>query len=167
MHRIWSIFLSSSVILFHSLFFIKELLCLNCITYDVTSSMYVIMGPKMNYSRCYSDSESICSNFTIKIDNSFEVSTQLIASAKSTFYSVSDSLHDHYPLYHPCETFFELERLIGKSSSDHEVEDWVYLDAYDTEWVSNTSWSELEHWLYFWIVHKSKNWCCHCRFKLP
>ena len=48
----------------------------------------------------------------------------------------------------PVWNLFETECLIGKSAVDHEVEDLVEQDTYDTEQVGNTGWGRLKHWMH-------------------
>ena len=42
---------------------------------------------------------------------------------------------------------FEPEQMKSKPSVDYKIEDLIELDAYDTEWISNTGWNKLEHWI--------------------
>ena len=79
--------------------------------------------------------ECACTNFTIKMTMVLRLVARQIASGKSA------------NIITPCGTCFELEPLIGKSSVDRKIEELVKLDDRDTECVSNTGWSELEHWM--------------------
>ena len=86
--------------------------------------------------------ESICSNFTIENDNAFEVSQD----TPEKLVNIIQCLVTLSPLYSPCitpsEKYFEENNVF---SVNNKIEDSVKLDAYNTEWVSNTGWSELEH----------------------
>ena len=53
--------------------------------------------------------------------------------------------HPCITLYHPKWNLFELKWSIGKFSVSYKVEDLVELDAYDTEQIGNTGWSEVEY----------------------
>ena len=88
---------------------------------------------------------SICSSFNIRKDNIFEVR---IVSEKSAFLCLTHFITPILILYHPKWNFFELERSVGKYSIGSKIGDLVEQDADDTEWISNTDWSELKYWMY-------------------
>ena len=85
--------------------------------------------------------ESIYSNFTNENDNAFEVSQD--TPEKSV--NIILCLVTLSPLYSPCitpsENYFEEHNIFSVNT---KIKDSVKLDA-NTEWVSNTGWSELEH----------------------
>ena len=86
----------------------------------------------------------VYSSFTIKNENGSEVSSQVDSLREITkYHCVSDMLH--HSCICSCITMygavFESGRSIGKSYVDCEVENLVQIDAYGTNWVSNTGWS--------------------------
>ena len=84
--------------------------------------------------------------------------TMTLRFVRSSINSLSKYCSMWHSLYYLCirpvqawiEVLFELKQLTGKYSVDRKVESFVKLVAYDVEWVDNTDWRELEHWISHW-----------------